>query len=257
MTTRKKVLTVVLIFVVALTLVLPTLANPGNFIPAEHSTQITRDEYRQFGGVRHTANNSTRVIADNITFVADNNRNLLWYIHVTADIEGTIGVAYQISNRHFARTVNINGPGRYIIGNSRGQNGLNEIKFGSFVPAPVEPPVPVPVFVTFFVNFWGEFNPEVDLVNSIHLMSGEYIGGVPAAPLHPFDFEFLGWFLDYDSLDRPFDPSLPIMENTFVFGRWDFGGFLRSDLEAMARAYTMGYFVTNGSTTENQFYYFA
>ena len=136
---RKIIITGVLLIALTLTLILPALANPNALIPAESSTQITRDQYNQFGGVRHTSNNSTRAIADSVTFVADNRNLNLWYIHVTADLEGTIEVAYQISNRHFARTVNINGPGRYIIGDSRGQNGLNEIKLGAFVPAPVEP----------------------------------------------------------------------------------------------------------------------
>ena len=150
MSKRKIVLASVLLLALVVTLVLPALATTNDLIPAAPSTQITRDQYNNFGGVRHTANNSTRAIADGVTFVADNRNLNLWYIHVTANVEGTIQVAYQISNRHFARTVNIFGPGRYIIGDSRGSNGLNEIRLGGFVGAPVcTGPDYVPVRVTW------------------------------------------------------------------------------------------------------------
>ena len=104
------------------------------------SVSITRDQYNAFGGTRHTSNNDTRSLGEGITFVADNRNFNEWYIRVTADIAGTIEVAYQISNRHYARTIEINGPGRYIIGDSRGPNGLNEIRLGGFISTYIPTP---------------------------------------------------------------------------------------------------------------------
>jgi len=65
-------------------------------IEASSSELITRDQYRDFGGIRHTSNNATLQLEEGITFVADNRDLLKWYIHVTADLSGTIDVAYQI-----------------------------------------------------------------------------------------------------------------------------------------------------------------
>ena len=111
-------------------------------IDARPSTSITRDQYNDFGGIRHTSNNSTRPLGEGITFVADNNNLNSWYIYVTDDLSGNIDVAYQISNRHYVRTVVIQGAGRYIIGDSRGQNGLNEIRLGDFISDSAPMPVP-------------------------------------------------------------------------------------------------------------------
>jgi len=140
----KKIVSFVLAFVMILATVVPLHAVPQ--IEPSASTRITRDEYNNFGGVRHTSNNATRQIAEGITFVADNNNLNRWYIHVTADVSGSITVAYQISNQHYMRTIEIFGAGRYIIGDSRGQRGLNEIRLGAFESvsgqAPEQPIVP-------------------------------------------------------------------------------------------------------------------
>lgn len=144
----KKVIALILASVMMLSINLPTFALPA--IGPNPSTLITRDEYRDFEGTRHTANNATRLIADGVTLVADNNIYLQWYIRVDSDTTtGSITVAYQISNRHYMRTIEISGAGRYVIGDSRGRDGLNEIKLGEFVsatmPDPSDPdPLPDP-----------------------------------------------------------------------------------------------------------------
>ena len=126
----------------------PIFAQAGDTVPiieAGPSSRITREQYNAFGGIRHTSNNATRSLGDGITFVADNNNLISWYIHVTANLTGTIDIAYQIGSNHFARTIQIQGQGRYIIGDSRGRDGLNEIRLGTFVSADVPTPTPSPI----------------------------------------------------------------------------------------------------------------
>jgi len=138
----KRALSLILVFVMVLSTV---QAFAMSEIVASTSTPITRDEYNAFGGVRHTSNNATREIANDVTFVADNNIHIQWYIRVDADISGQIEVAYQISNQHFRRTIEIAGAGRYVIGDSRGQRGLNEIRLGEFMSAHMPEPEPEPI----------------------------------------------------------------------------------------------------------------
>ena len=135
---RFGLLALVLVMVVTSLPAIPIVAQGGAtepIIEASPSTPITREQYNAFGGTRHTANNATRSLGEGITFVADNNNLISWHIHVTANLTGTIDVAYQIGSNHFARTIQIQGPGRYIIGDSRGRDGLNEIRLGTFVSA--------------------------------------------------------------------------------------------------------------------------
>jgi len=118
---------------------------PITTTPSAMPVSITREQYNAFGGIRHTSNNSTRPLGAGVTFVADNNVHLEWYIRVTGGWTGTMEVAYQIGSRHYMQTLAINAPGRYRIGDSRGSNGLNEIRIGvSYPPLPPLLPRPTP-----------------------------------------------------------------------------------------------------------------
>jgi len=139
----KRIVALVCVFTMIFSRI-PVLALPQ--IGPNPSVPITRDEYRNFAGTRHTSNNSTRQIATGVVFVADNNVHNQWYIRVDSDgISGSITVAYQIGSNHYMRTIEISGAGRYVIGDSRGANGLNEITLGAFMsdnPSETDPTPP-------------------------------------------------------------------------------------------------------------------
>jgi len=57
-----------------------------------------------------------------------------WYLNVTADpVDGTIEVAYKISNDYFIVKFDVTGPGQYFVGDGSGKNGVNHAKVGAFV----------------------------------------------------------------------------------------------------------------------------
>jgi len=103
--------------------------------------------------------------------------------------------------------------------------------------------------VRFNVNFWGEFYPATDLFTILNVANGGTLGAsMPAAPSHPFDFEFAGWFLDYDSFDRPFTADTVITGPTQVFGLWNFVAFgFDAELDS-------GYFVDGGAPAGNDYF---
>ena len=121
------------------------VAEPATSTPPAVSVAITREQYSAFPGVRHTSNNAVRPLGGGVYFIADNNVHIEWYIRITGSWTGTMEVAYQVGSRHYMRTLVITGPGRYVIGPSRGPNGLNEIKLGaSYPPLPPLPPTQTP-----------------------------------------------------------------------------------------------------------------
>ena len=207
----KRFTSALLALVLTFAFVTPLLA--GTIIPAAPSVPITRNEYNSFAGLRITANNSSTPIEEGISFVADNRVLHSWYIHVTAEISGTIDVVYQISGRHFARTVEIDGPGRYIIGDSRGNNGLNHIKIGSFELSYEEGPPVVFHPVVFHMN---DGSDDVFLEKIVQMNDTVE---QPTDPVRP-GFSFAGWFLDAESLDNPFDFSSPITSSINLFAGW-------------------------------------
>jgi len=151
----RRIIATLLAFIMILGLGTTAFAMP--LVAAETSTPITSEQFENFGFTLHTSNNTTVPLRDGMTLVADNRIHDSWYIHVTDDLMGEIEIAYRIGSRFFTRTITIDGSGRYIIGDSRGSNGLTGVRVGEFVEGDgpriiVHTQFPVGRTVTSFVD---------------------------------------------------------------------------------------------------------
>jgi hypothetical protein len=115
-----------------LTLSIPTLALAAS-TEFKNGTVVTVDKngYDKFIGTEITANNSSTVF-NNFLLVADNKTLNAWYINVVDDINGVLEVAYKVGSNYSIVTFAIDGPGKYWIADSKGSNGANMVKVGSF-----------------------------------------------------------------------------------------------------------------------------
>ena len=125
---KRKLLSLVLVFVMVFALSVPALADSAGFVSG---TVIATDKngYDSFDGREITANNSTTVF-NNFSFIADNKTLNAWYIHITDDISGTLEVAYKVGGSYYIVTFDIEGAGNYRIADSKGSNGANMVKIG-------------------------------------------------------------------------------------------------------------------------------
>ncbi|MDR0778137.1 MAG: hypothetical protein LBE48_01675 [Methanomassiliicoccaceae archaeon] len=138
----KRLLSIALVFVLALALAIPALAVTASAAPASAGfingavASIDKKSYDNFDGKEITANNNT-VVFDNFSFIADNKTLNALYINVTGDISGTLEVAYKIGNGYYVVTFAIDGPGKYWIADSKGGNSANVVKVGVFAETEV------------------------------------------------------------------------------------------------------------------------
>ena len=150
------------------------MAAPAGFTGG-NVTSIDKKAYDGFSFVKESANNKTVFVTDGIDFVCSNKEG--WYLNVKGDLEGTITVAYKISNDYFTVDFNINGAGKYWVGDGSGSNGLNHAKVGAFVPAVVEPDPETIITLKFMGRGWdGEAQSHFpDLVYELTLREGDEI----------------------------------------------------------------------------------
>ena len=126
----KKLLSLALVLAMVLVFAVPVMATaPSGFITGD-VTQIDKKGYDNFAGTEITSNNSITQF-DGFNFVADNKTFNAWYIDVLDDISGTLEVAYKSSSNYFTVVFEINGAGKYWIGDSKGSNGTNMVKIGA------------------------------------------------------------------------------------------------------------------------------
>ena len=127
----KKILFLTLTAVMLFTLTISAVASVGdiNFIKGDVVT-ITKSEYDKFNAVKESANNEIIAVQKGLDFVCDN--KLGWYLDVKDNaLKGTVKVAYKIGGDYFLVTFNINGAGKYYIGDGSGVNGVNHAKIGA------------------------------------------------------------------------------------------------------------------------------
>ena len=127
----KKFLSLALVFAIVLAFAVPAMAAaPNGFITGD-VTQIEKKGYDSFAGKEITSNNSVTQF-DDFNFVADNKTFNAWYIDVLDDLSGTLEVAYKSSSNYYTVVFDVDGAGKYWIGDSKGSNGTNMVKVGVF-----------------------------------------------------------------------------------------------------------------------------
>ena len=129
----RKSLTTTLCAVALLAMAVNAMAAPSGYIDGTVA-KSDKNAYDAFAAVKESANNSIVHVQDGIEFVCSNKGG--WYLQVTDDLDGSIEVAYKISNDYFVVTFDINGAGKYYVGAGSGKNGVNHAKVAEFVPAP-------------------------------------------------------------------------------------------------------------------------
>ena len=129
----KRLISIVLIFTMALALAAPMAAGAPNGFITGVATQIVKNDYDHFTGIEITSNNSVTKF-DGFNFVADNKTYYAWYIDVIGDLKGTLESAYKSGPDYYNVVFEINGAGRYWIGDSKGGNSVNMVKIGAFQP---------------------------------------------------------------------------------------------------------------------------
>ena len=128
----KKLLYLILVFAMVLTFAVPVMAVvPNGFITGD-VTKIDKKGYDNFAGKEITSNNSVTHF-NGFDFVADNKTLNAWYIDVLDDLKGTLEVAYKSGSNYFTVVFEIDGAGKYWIGDSKGSNGINMVKIGAFI----------------------------------------------------------------------------------------------------------------------------
>lgn len=129
---KRKLLSLMVGLVVLLSLAIPAVAAPTGFI-AGTVAGTNKSGYDSFVGTEITANNSI-VDFGCFSLVADNNTLNAWYVNVIDDINivGTLEVAYKIGSKYYIVTFDIDGPGKYWIADSKGNNGANSVKVGEY-----------------------------------------------------------------------------------------------------------------------------
>lgn len=159
----KKYLSLGLVLVMVFALAIPAFAVPDGYITAEDVVKTDKAGYNSFVGKEYTSNNSRWTIADGIALVSDNKTKKAesWYLDVAEDLEGTIEIAYKISSKYFIAAFEIDGAGKYYIGDAKGGNSINMVKVGKFVPAEVIPigdeEAPV-IYLDFMVYYSVDYN---------------------------------------------------------------------------------------------------
>jgi len=126
----KKLLPFLLALIFVFGLTVTTMGSPG--FKSGHVTEITKSNYDAASAKEFAANNSSVEIPGLGIFYSDNKNLNTWYLDVTENVEGTIDIAYRIGSKYFNSKFTITGPGLYSVGDSKGSNGINAVKIGSF-----------------------------------------------------------------------------------------------------------------------------
>ena len=132
----KKSISLALVLTIVLAFAVPAMAAAPAGFTGGTVVIIDKNGYNKFVGTEITANNSTKAF-DNFSFIADNKTLNAWYINVTKDISGTLEAAYKVGSAYYIVTFDIDGPGKYWIGDSKGNNGINMVKIGVFIATPI------------------------------------------------------------------------------------------------------------------------
>ncbi|MCL2517539.1 MAG: hypothetical protein FWF15_03150, partial [Oscillospiraceae bacterium] len=126
---------------------------PAGYLKADSIVKIDKKGYDSFSGKEYSSNNSSWNLGK-LTLVSDNKTKNAesWYLLVTDDkLVGEIKVAYKISSNYYIASFDINGSGKYYIGDAKGNNGVNMVKVSAFV----EPPITDPIVVNLgFIGYY-------------------------------------------------------------------------------------------------------
>jgi len=169
-------------------LTVPAFASePSAFIEGEIIAQSADKKtfYVGFQGVKDakgktefSGNNSIYALPDGITLVSDNKTKgaEAWYLNVPEGLNGTIQVAYKISNQYFIVEFAIEGAGKYLIGTG---NAVNMCKVGAFIACTDDEDSVVEERIVVNLGFIGYYLfDDVVMSTSIHwqaLNEGDFI----------------------------------------------------------------------------------
>jgi len=162
-------------------------------VSAFAAEKITKKQYDEFPAVKESANNNIVSVADGIDFVASNKDG--WYLDVTKDLSGSISVAYKIGNEYFLVAFDIDGAGKYVVGDGSGKNGVNHAKIGAFEVADDTEPVVVNLgFLGWYLDpagiprqtsfYWQRLEKEGDMIDW-EAVDAAYAGWVDKGGLEP------------------------------------------------------------------------